>query len=581
MRRLADRADGGSRSCGRAARRLRLARVAQTQIDVDADEPAPRRPPARRPKRTDPAYVALGLPPVHPGPLPGYLLIADRNNNRTLIVSPAGRIVWSYRGPARPRRRLLHARLALDHHQRGVQRHPHRARPAHGKRVVWTLRPRGRPRLLARLPEHARRRLQAPERRRHRRRHPQLPDRRALAPRPGRPRHRRQLRPRPALAGSRARTATRRSPTAGCSSPRSAAGSTGSTGAAASSGRCARRSRYPSDAQLLPERADPRLVVHLPGPDRRADARRQGHLVVRRRPSGPDLLDKPSLAVQLPERADRRQRRLRRPRDPDRPADQADRLAVRPHRRRLVGPRVPVEARRDSSSCRPRSCRRRRRRRAPRPRPVCASPRSGTCPRRPRASPPSRSAAAGCSSSAASSAARRRPRSSAARRTGLRRIGTLPTADPRRRGGRPRHDRLPPRRRAGELERRRRPHLAVRQRARTRARSASRSPTSAPPSSAARPTSRAATPARSTRPASSPSTAATPTLAARLPVGLRYAGVAALDGQIYVAGGVTTERHELGRLPLRPGDRRRRAGGDPAAARWRTRRSSRSAAPCT
>jgi hypothetical protein len=32
----------------------------------------------------------------------------------------------------------------------------------------------------------------------------------------------------------------------------------------------------------------------------------------------------------------------------------------------------------------------------------------------------------------------------------------------------------------------------------------------------------------------------TPHLAARLPVGLRYAGVAALDGQIYVAGGITT-----------------------------------------
>ena len=41
--------------------------------------------------RTDPAWLALGLPPVHPGPLPGYLLIADRNNNRALIVSPRRR----------------------------------------------------------------------------------------------------------------------------------------------------------------------------------------------------------------------------------------------------------------------------------------------------------------------------------------------------------------------------------------------------------------------------------------------------------------------------------------------------------
>jgi outer membrane protein assembly factor BamB len=52
--------------------------------------------------RTDPAWVALHLPPVHPGPLPGYLLIADRNNNRALIVSPAGKVVWNdpnLRGP--------------------------------------------------------------------------------------------------------------------------------------------------------------------------------------------------------------------------------------------------------------------------------------------------------------------------------------------------------------------------------------------------------------------------------------------------------------------------------------------------
>jgi hypothetical protein len=52
--------------------------------------------------RTDPAWVALHLPPVAAGPLPGYLLIADRNNNRTLIVSPSGRVVWHYdalRGP--------------------------------------------------------------------------------------------------------------------------------------------------------------------------------------------------------------------------------------------------------------------------------------------------------------------------------------------------------------------------------------------------------------------------------------------------------------------------------------------------
>ena len=51
-----------------------------------------------------PAAVALGLPPVPRGPVPGYLLIADRNNNRLLIISPAGRVVWRFpqSGDVRP-----------------------------------------------------------------------------------------------------------------------------------------------------------------------------------------------------------------------------------------------------------------------------------------------------------------------------------------------------------------------------------------------------------------------------------------------------------------------------------------------
>jgi hypothetical protein len=46
-----------------------------------------------------PAQIALGLPPVPRGPVPGYVLIADRNNNRLLIVSPTGRIVWRFPQP--------------------------------------------------------------------------------------------------------------------------------------------------------------------------------------------------------------------------------------------------------------------------------------------------------------------------------------------------------------------------------------------------------------------------------------------------------------------------------------------------
>jgi len=44
------------------------------------------------------ARRALGLPAVHSRVVPGYVLIADRNNNRALIVSPTKRIVWQATG---------------------------------------------------------------------------------------------------------------------------------------------------------------------------------------------------------------------------------------------------------------------------------------------------------------------------------------------------------------------------------------------------------------------------------------------------------------------------------------------------
>ena len=54
----------------------------------------------RKAPKLDPgaAQRALGLPPIARGPLPGYLLIADRNNNRAIIVSPSKRIVWQRTG---------------------------------------------------------------------------------------------------------------------------------------------------------------------------------------------------------------------------------------------------------------------------------------------------------------------------------------------------------------------------------------------------------------------------------------------------------------------------------------------------
>ena len=53
---------------------------------------------APAPPRADPAWTALRLPRVPPGPVPGYVLIADRNNNRIVIVSPSKHVVWSSTG---------------------------------------------------------------------------------------------------------------------------------------------------------------------------------------------------------------------------------------------------------------------------------------------------------------------------------------------------------------------------------------------------------------------------------------------------------------------------------------------------
>jgi hypothetical protein len=47
-----------------------------------------------------PAQIALGLPPLKPGPVPGYLMIADRNNDRIVILDPDSKqIVWAFPRP--------------------------------------------------------------------------------------------------------------------------------------------------------------------------------------------------------------------------------------------------------------------------------------------------------------------------------------------------------------------------------------------------------------------------------------------------------------------------------------------------
>ena len=58
--------------------------------------------PARPRVPASPARRVFGLPPVRHGPVPGYILIADRNNDRLLVVSPAKRVVWRFPGANKP-----------------------------------------------------------------------------------------------------------------------------------------------------------------------------------------------------------------------------------------------------------------------------------------------------------------------------------------------------------------------------------------------------------------------------------------------------------------------------------------------
>jgi hypothetical protein len=54
---------------------------------------------------TDPVLRRLGLPPLRGhSPLPGYLMIADRDNDRIIIVNPDKEIVWRFPTPGALRR---------------------------------------------------------------------------------------------------------------------------------------------------------------------------------------------------------------------------------------------------------------------------------------------------------------------------------------------------------------------------------------------------------------------------------------------------------------------------------------------
>lgn len=65
--------------------------------------PVPLLVPARPHAPTSPAARIFGLPAVAPGPVPGYVLIANRDANKLVMVSPSKRIVWEF-----PRTHDLH-----------------------------------------------------------------------------------------------------------------------------------------------------------------------------------------------------------------------------------------------------------------------------------------------------------------------------------------------------------------------------------------------------------------------------------------------------------------------------------------
>ena len=80
---------GGARSTSQAATTggVRAASTAQTKTKTT-------------PRPKTPAEKALGLPPLKPGPVPGYLMVADRNNDRIIILNPkTKKIVWEFPRP--------------------------------------------------------------------------------------------------------------------------------------------------------------------------------------------------------------------------------------------------------------------------------------------------------------------------------------------------------------------------------------------------------------------------------------------------------------------------------------------------
>lgn len=80
---------GHSRAASAPTRSTAATRPASTHAASAAPAAAPRTPAQR-----------LGFPALKPGPVPGYLMVADRDNNRIIIINPhTKRIVWRFPRP--------------------------------------------------------------------------------------------------------------------------------------------------------------------------------------------------------------------------------------------------------------------------------------------------------------------------------------------------------------------------------------------------------------------------------------------------------------------------------------------------
>ena len=248
-------------------------------------------------------------PPAPARPFSGRLMIADRGNNRLIVVNAAKKVLWRFPSPAHPAPPggfyfpddafFIHG--GTRHHlQRGAER-AHRPALLPVRKAALVLRPSGRDRIRTGLPPRARRCLPAEERDGHGRRCAELP-RAADLPREEDPRELRQPGRLRTRSATRPGLPQRRHTAQGRQPPR--LGGERLLHRRDHPGRQARLVlqlpiEYPSDPQQLgPDRY---LVADYTRPGGIYEFNRAGKILWSYHPSaGPRMLNHPSLAERLP-----------------------------------------------------------------------------------------------------------------------------------------------------------------------------------------------------------------------------------------------------------------------------------------